>query len=141
MPDAVPGPVHLGVVPQGRTAGDEIAALDQHVRRGEAQAVAAGRVNGEETHVGLLAPDGIHRQDGLLEQDQLDFEVQFASECTGQVDRDAARLAGGRIGVRQDRVTQIDGSAKPATGRERAGNSCGGERHAGESSDAIGQAR
>ena len=66
----VPAPVDLGIGGQRRRLAHQVGALDQHVRRGEADAVAAHRVDREEADVGLPALDRLDRLGGGVEGQQ-----------------------------------------------------------------------
>ncbi len=111
--------VHLGVLGERRGLRNEVAALDQHVRGGEPEALATGRIDGEEADVGLFAADRLDRRRRLLEHHQLDRQPKPAGEFTGQIDRDANRVAAGRRPVGQDRVADVDGGPQGASWRER----------------------
>ena len=59
--DARAGPVDLGIAGQRRRLTHQVRTFDQDVGRGEADAVAAQRVDGEEADVGLPALDRLDR--------------------------------------------------------------------------------
>jgi hypothetical protein len=112
--DAVALRIDLRVGRERRGLGHQVAALDQHIGRGEAQPFAARRVDGEEADVGLLVLHRVDRGGGLLEHHQFHGHAQAARELARQVDRHAQGLAGGGVLVGEDRVAQVDGSAQRA---------------------------
>ena len=78
--DDVAGAVDLVVAAQRRAFANEVAALDQDIRRSERDVGAAQRVDGEEADVGALARDRIDRLAGGVDGQQLDGDAEAPAE-------------------------------------------------------------
>ena len=117
--DARAGPVDLVVVGQRRGVANQVGAFDQDVGRGEADAVAAQRIDREEADVGLLRLHRLDRSRGGVDDDELDRHAELVGERAREVDRDADTAPVAGVAARQDRIAEVDRRAQAPGRRER----------------------
>ena len=88
--------------------------------------LCAQRVDGHERHIPQLVFGRRKDLAGTVEAQGLQRHTQAPREFCCQIDRGAARLAAGGVGLRQHRVAQVDRSAQGAAGRQVAQDVGGG---------------
>ncbi len=114
---AVAGAVHLGVAADGRVRADQVPALDQDIRLGEADARGTARIDRKEADIGLLLRHHVDRFAGGIDHHQLQRHTEPLRQGVRQIDGDAGRLPL-RIQAGQDGVAQVDGGTQGARGCE-----------------------
>src|SRR3954453_5179145 len=120
--DAHPLPVDVPDLPQRRWGRDEIRALDEHVGSGEGEVCRTRGVDGQKADIAGAGLEGGEGLSGGVERDQVDGQAETPAEFAGEIDRDSARLAGGRIALGEHRVAEVDGGAQAPGRRELLGD-------------------
>jgi hypothetical protein len=92
------GTVDLGIGRQGRRLPHQVGTFDQHIGRGEADALGAQRIDREEADVGLTALDRLDRLGRGVEgqQHQADAELLARRRARSTETPTASPLAGSR---------------------------------------------
>ena len=107
--------IHFFIALQRRVLADQIAALDQDIRRGKSNALSTHRIDCKKPDVSQTVGHSIHGLARGIEHHQGQTDTQSTRQLGGQVNGNAHRLTGCRILLGEDGIAQID------RGTQRAG--------------------
>lgn len=86
--------VHVFIGLTWRILAYQVSPFDQHIGRGESDALSSQWIHCKKTDVGTLNGDGLNRLASGIEHHQLDWHAQALGERTGEVHGNTAYFTG-----------------------------------------------